>query len=79
MGRLRAGQRPPLPLGPVEQVLDTYAAEMGAIRKEGLTHGLPTEVVERIFALGFALEQLRQNLRDLERWTREYADAKKTV
>jgi hypothetical protein len=29
--------------------------------------------VERIFALGFALEQLRRNFRDLERCVREAA------
>jgi hypothetical protein len=31
------------------------------------TRGLPSDMVERIFALGFALEQLRLNLRDLRR------------
>jgi hypothetical protein len=38
-----------------------------------LTVGLPVETVERIFALGFAVEQLRQHLRDLHRYVRESA------
>jgi hypothetical protein len=36
-----------------------------------ITLGLPVDTVERIFALGFALEQLRQNFRDLERCVME--------
>ena len=41
--------------------------------REGLTLGLPVETVECIFTLGFALEQLRLNLGDLERCVRENA------
>jgi hypothetical protein len=37
------------------------------LRSEGLTRGLPGDVAERFFALGFSLEQMRQNLKDLER------------
>jgi hypothetical protein len=47
--------------------LQSYAAEVAAMRSEGLTRGLPGDVAERFFALGFALEQMRQNLKDLER------------
>ena len=55
------------PIEPVEKAMDAYAAGIDALRKEGILRGLPAEKVERIFALGFALEQLRQNFRDLQR------------
>jgi uncharacterized membrane protein YccC len=61
------------PIEPVERSSDTYAAGIEALRKEGLIGSLPAETVERIFALGFALEQLRQNSRDLQRCVNESA------
>jgi hypothetical protein len=54
--------------------LQGYAAEVAALRSEGLTRGLPGDVAERFFALGFALEQMRQNLRDLERCVGEWSE-----
>jgi len=38
-----------------------------------LTRELPDEAVERIFALGFALDQLHLHLRDLARCVAEFA------
>jgi hypothetical protein len=35
---------------------------------------LPGDSAERFFALGFALEQMRQNLNDLERCVVEWSD-----
>jgi uncharacterized membrane protein YccC len=61
------------PIEPIEKAMDAYAAEIGALRKEGILRALPAEKVERIFALGFALEQLRQNFRDLQRCVAESA------
>jgi hypothetical protein len=52
-------RRHPPPLDAVAAALDGFAAEMGALRREGLTRTLALEGVERIFALGFALDQLR--------------------
>jgi uncharacterized membrane protein YccC len=69
---LVAGQGPP-PLGPVEAALDGCAEAFAAMRQAGLTLGLPVDTVERIFALGFALEQVRRNFHDLERCVREMA------
>lgn len=63
---LRAGQGP-APLGPAEAALDGCAEAFAAIRHQGLTRELPADSAERIFALGFALEQLRHNFHDLER------------
>ena len=60
---------------PVETALQLYAAEVAALRSEGLTRGLPGDVAEHFFALGFSLEQMRQNLKDLERCVAEWSDA----
>jgi uncharacterized membrane protein YccC len=68
-----ASRRPPPPLGGFEAALADYEAAITAVRNEGLTRALPSADVERIFALGFALEQLRQNFSDLERCVAEHA------
>ena len=65
-------QTPP-PLDAVEAALDGYAAEIAALRRQGSTRELPDEAVERIFALGFALDQLHLHLRDLARCVAEFA------
>ncbi|KIZ37424.1 MULTISPECIES: FUSC family protein [Rhodopseudomonas] len=62
---LREQQGPP-PLAPVRAALDAYAAEVAAVRRDGLVRPMSGEMIERFFALGFALEQLHQNFRDLE-------------
>jgi uncharacterized membrane protein YccC len=59
---------------PIDAVLYRYAAEVAAVRSEGLTRGLSGDVVERFFALGFVLEQMRQNLKDLERCVTEWSE-----
>src|SRR5713101_1672836 len=72
-------------IAPVDVALQAYAAEVAALRSEGLIRGLPGEAAERFFALGFSLEQMRQNLNDLNRchadWcgasTAKLADTKK--
>jgi uncharacterized membrane protein YccC len=63
----------PSPLGPVADAADRYAAAMAALRREGLMRNLPDEAAERIFALGFALEQLKQNFGDLNRCVTDFA------
>ncbi len=63
----------------VDDALHAYAAEVAAVRSEGLIRGLPGEAAERFFALGFSLEQMRQNLNDLDRCHGDWcgsADAK---
>ena len=65
--------RPPPPLTDMESALDAYAAEVAAVRREGLTRNLPSDSAERFFALGFALEQMRDNFKDLQRWVAESA------
>jgi uncharacterized membrane protein YccC len=60
-------RRAPPALDAVDETLDDYTAAMQALRSEGLTRKLSGDEVERIFALGFALDQLHRNFRDLER------------
>jgi uncharacterized membrane protein YccC len=69
---LRSRRSPP-PRDGVETALDAYAALINDLRREGLIRDLNAELAERFFALGFALEQMRQNLKDLERCAREWA------
>jgi uncharacterized membrane protein YccC len=59
---------------PVDAALQAYAAEVAALRSEGLTRGVPVDVAERFFALGFSLEQMRQNLKDLDRCHAEWCE-----
>ena len=68
-------RRGPPPLAAVEAALDGYDAEFAAMRREGSTRDLSDEEVERIFALGFALDQLRRNFTDLARCVSELAPA----
>jgi uncharacterized membrane protein YccC len=73
---LLAGRRPSS-LDAVESALDAYAAEIAALRREGVTRSLPGDAAERFFALGFALEQMHNNLKDLERCVAEWAEPSK--
>jgi uncharacterized membrane protein YccC len=72
-GEALVNRRNPPPRDAAEAALGDYANAFAGARSEGLTRGLPGDTVERIFALGFALDQLRQNLRDLERCVTEAA------
>ncbi|WP_454625052.1 FUSC family protein [Bradyrhizobium cenepequi] len=65
----------PGPCRPVEVALDDFVASMAALRQHDLQQAVPADVAERIFALAFALEQLRRNCRDLERRVAEHAES----
>jgi hypothetical protein len=64
----------PSPTSAADAALQEYAGEVAAVRGEGLTRGLSGDVAERFFALGFSLEQMRQNLKDLERCVASWAE-----
>jgi hypothetical protein len=64
---------------PVEAAVKAYADEVEAVRSDGLTRGLPGDAAERFFALGFSLEQMRQNLKDLERVVAEWSETPPAV
>ncbi len=70
-----AARQPPPPLSAVEAAFDACAAAFAAARHEGLMRDLSADAVERIFAFGFALEQLHRDFGDLERGVRELARA----
>ncbi|SFK70914.1 Fusaric acid resistance protein family protein [Methylocapsa palsarum] len=63
---------PPSP-GAYETALRGYESVIAAIRRDGLTRELSVDALERLFALGFAFDQLQQNFRDLERNIGEFA------
>jgi hypothetical protein len=71
---LRMATLPPA-IAPVQDALLAYATVVASVRSEGLTRGLAGDVLERAFALGFSLEQMRRNLKDLERCVTAWADA----
>jgi uncharacterized membrane protein YccC len=63
----------PPSLEPFDAALKGCDSEIAALRREGLTRPLSTAEVERLFALGFALDQLFQNAGDLARRIEEYS------
>jgi hypothetical protein len=70
---LRTGRGAPA-IWPVQSALETYAVAVASVRSEGLTRGLAGDIVERFYALGFSLEQMRQNLKDLERCVSDWSE-----
>jgi hypothetical protein len=69
---LRSRRSPP-PLDRVTTALEAYASAIAVLRNQGLTRSLSSSEVERLFALGFALEQLHRNFADLARCVEEGA------
>ena len=70
---LRDSTNPPV-IDPVQFALQGYAEEVAAVRRDGLIRGLPGDAAERFFALGFSLEQMRQNIGDLDRCIAEWSE-----
>jgi hypothetical protein len=73
---LRSGRDPPS-LSGVESALDGFNTEVAAVRRDGLTQNLPGDAAECFFAVGFALEQMHNNLKDLNRCVAEWAGPSK--
>ena len=69
---LLAGEGPPS-LNAAGSALDAYNAEIAALHRDGFTFNLPVDAAERFFALGFALQQMHENFKDLERCVTEWA------
>jgi uncharacterized membrane protein YccC len=63
---------PPL-LEPAHGALLAFDTEVAALRSEGLTRPLSTDEVERLFALGFGVDQLFRDFGDLAMRVEEYA------
>jgi hypothetical protein len=64
---------PPPALQAVETDFHAYIVEFGAVRREGFTRDMGNEAAERFFALGFALEQMREHLGEVQRVVGEWA------
>jgi uncharacterized membrane protein YccC len=69
---IQARRKPP-PLDAVESAMNTFAAKLDALREQGLIYSLPGDMMERLFALAFAIEQLKKNFKDLQRCGAESA------
>jgi uncharacterized membrane protein YccC len=65
-------RRPPS-LQAVDASLKAYDSAIDSLRSEGLTRALSSGEIERLFTLGFALEQLHRDFADLARCVQEYA------
>jgi hypothetical protein len=72
-GEALAARRDPPPLDAAETAFDDYGRTSDVARRERLTLSLPVDAVERVFTLRFALDQMRQHLRDLDRCARDAA------
>jgi len=70
-GALSTGGSPPS-AAQVDAPVNGYTSEVTAIRAAGLTKALSATELEQLFTLGFALDQMRSNLIDLERCVREW-------
>jgi uncharacterized membrane protein YccC len=73
---LLAGRGPPS-LDSVEVALAAFSGEMAALRREGFTRSLPADAAEHFFAIGFVLEQMHNNVKDLERCVAEWSESPK--
>lgn len=71
---LRERKIPPA-LDAVEQALAKFIATVEELRREGATRALSEENIGRLYALGFALEQQRQNFVDFRNRVTECARA----
>jgi uncharacterized membrane protein YccC len=65
----------PPPIGPLAAALDAYGETVAGLRRDGLTRPLSGPAIERLFSLGFALDQLRRDAEDLAERVAELAPA----
>jgi hypothetical protein len=66
-------QKPPPPLAEADAAFRDYIERFSAVRRSGLTRDMESEAAERLFALGFALEQLREHFVEVQRVVGEWA------
>ncbi|GGF02998.1 FUSC family protein [Aliidongia dinghuensis] len=64
-GRSLTTRRPPPSSEALSDAIDRYAEAVATLRREGLTRPLAGPAIERLFGLGFALDQLRRDAEDL--------------
>jgi uncharacterized membrane protein YccC len=76
LGRALSGGQVPERSGRMAAAVGEYRSALDEIRRLGLTRGLPTDVVWRLFGAGFALEQFRRDLDDLAERTQEFSSGR---
>ena len=64
---------------PVQSALEPMPPRSQRAAAKALTRGIAGDVVERFYALGFWLEQMRQNLKDLERCVSHWSKSGQTL
>ena len=74
-GAALLARRAPPSLDAVKSALAAYETDVAALRREGLTRNLSGDAAERLFAIGFALEQMHMNFKDLGRCVAEWAES----
>jgi uncharacterized membrane protein YccC len=67
-------RKPPPKLDEVEAAFHAYTDEFSAVRSDGLTRDMTSEAAERFFALGFALEQMREHICEVHRVVGEWVN-----
>ena len=72
-GEALRGRNLPPALDAVQAAFKAHADAFDEVRHEGLTRGMTSEAAERFFALGFALEQMREHLSEVHRVVGEWA------
>jgi uncharacterized membrane protein YccC len=75
LGAAFATRTAPPSLDGFDAALRAYHAEIAGLREQGAFRPLRGDAVARVFALGFALDQFRQNASDLARRAAEFARA----
>jgi uncharacterized membrane protein YccC len=73
LGEAFRHRQPPPVMDAFEAALRAHRSEIDAIRREGTLRALAVDIVGRVFALGFALDQLHQNAHDLADRAAEFA------
>jgi uncharacterized membrane protein YccC len=71
-------QAMPLTTSAAHAALSAYAEEVGHVRDAGWTRALPGDALERLFALGFTLDQLGRDFDDLAARAQEIAGTEPT-
>jgi uncharacterized membrane protein YccC len=69
----------PPPIAPTEAARSAYQIEIASIRNDGLERDLVAPDVERLFALGFGLEQLCRDFADLAQRVSENVPGRRAV
>ena len=65
----------PPSIGPVAAALERLSATVAILRQDGTTRPLPGPTMERLYGLGFALDQMRRDAEDLAERVAELAPA----